>query len=85
MSKTSNALKWVDNKVQIFFGILIIWYIIYIIILWARSIIWERWNWRKCYDKTSMDRNRDNDYKCEDSKWNIKRTSAEWAKTLMWK
>ena len=39
----------------------------------------------ECYDKTSIDYNRQNDMKCVNENWDVKRTDYEWARKLMWK
>jgi hypothetical protein len=40
---------------------------------------------RTCYNKTSIDYNRQNDMKCVNENWDVKRTDYEWARKLMWK
>lgn len=61
---------------------------IYILYLIYKSLFLsghQTWNWRTCYDKTSIDYNWQNDMKCINNDWKIVRTDYEWADILMWK
>lgn len=61
--------------------ICLIIYILYQVYLWITSTDVGR----ECYDKTTIDWNRQNDMKCINENWDIKWTDYEWAKKLMWK
>jgi len=64
-----------------------IWYIILLTIFYIsffNSQIQSEQDWT-CYDKTTIDWNRENDMKCVNKNWDIKRTDYAWAKKLMWK
>lgn len=67
--------------------------LLFIFLVWydvSRSGWWKLWSSssdssRRCVNVTSYDYNRNNDMKCTSSKWEVKYTSYEWAKKLMWK
>ena len=71
-----------DNAKKIWIFRIIILTIFY----WYIVKVWIENNQnRTCYDKTSIDYNRQNDMKCINKIWEIKRTDYEWARILMWK
>ena len=60
--------------------------VILTVLYWYIIKVWiENKQTRTGYDKTTIDWNRQNDMKCVNKNWDIKRTDYEWAKKLMWK
>lgn len=79
-------LKYLDNQdkdtIKNLNWITAILVALILIILIFRISNWNNW---KCYDKTSIDYNWQNDMKCINGNWEVKWTDYEWARKLMWK
>ena len=71
--KTTKKLDWITFIIMV------------VVLLLVIVIRGNHWDNRTCYNKTSIDYNRQNDMKCVNENWDVKRTDYEWARKLMWK